>query len=564
MIQRSASGRPCRPVVPRPKRARFKRIGRRAALAAVVAALLAPAAQAEPDRAALMAQHRGGTIRLLARTAAGSIDPQVNYTAQFWQVFALAYDGLVAFRKAAGPAGREIVADLADAVPEPAEGGLAYRFRLRPGLRFSNGDPVRASDAAASFRRMFRVLSPTAGPFYGAILGADACLRDPPACRLEGVVADDDAGTVAIRLTRPDPEFLAKLALPHASVLPANAPPRDVGAAPLPGTGAYAIARYDPGAAMRLVRNPHFQQWSEAAQPDGYADEVRYDFGLSDEAQVTAVLNGDADWMFDAPPADRLGELGARHAGQVHLDPAHALWFLPMNTRIPPFHDISVRRAVVMALDRRAAVKLFGGPRLAEPLCQALPPGLPGHSPYCPHPYDPAAARRLVAESGMAGRRVTLVTDDSAVQRAIGAYVLSALQSIGLDARTRALSANLQYTYIQNTGNDVQISLTAWYADYPSASTILVPNFSCAAWRPNSDASTNIAGLCDPAVEAALRAAQAAPSEAAWAAADRAVTNAAAAAVLFTPRYVNLVSRRVGGFAYHDQYRWLIAQAWVR
>ena len=77
MIQRSASGRPCRPVVPRPKRARFKRIGRRAALAAVVAALLAPAAQAEPDRAALMAQHRGGTIRLLARTAAGLTQKQL-------------------------------------------------------------------------------------------------------------------------------------------------------------------------------------------------------------------------------------------------------------------------------------------------------------------------------------------------------------------------------------------------------------------------------------------------------------------------------------------------------
>ena len=91
---------------------------RRVTASLVVAALLlAPFARAESDRAALMAQHRGGAIRLLARTAAGSIDPQVNYTAQFWQVFALAYDGLVAFRKVAGPAGREIVPVLADAVP---------------------------------------------------------------------------------------------------------------------------------------------------------------------------------------------------------------------------------------------------------------------------------------------------------------------------------------------------------------------------------------------------------------------------------------------------------------
>lgn len=520
------------------------------------ALLLAPIARAA-DRAALMAQHRGGTIRLLARTAAGSIDPQVNYTAQFWQMFALAYDGLVAFRKVAGPAGLEIVPDLADAVPEPTEGGLLYTFHLRPGLRFSDGAPVRASDATASFRRMFRVLSPTAGTLYGAILGADACLRAPAACRLEGVTADDAAGTVAIRLTRPDPEFTAKLALPHASVLPASAPARDAGAAPLTGTGPYVIAEYDPGARMRLVRNPHFREWSEAAQPDGFADEVLYEFGLSDEAQVTAVLNGDADWMFDTPPADRLGQLGARYAGQVHLDPAFAIWFLPMNTRLPPFDDVRVRRAVNMAIDRRAAVKLFGGPRLAEPLCQALPPGLPGYAPYCPYPHDPAAARRLVAESGAAGARVTLITDDSAVQRAIGAYVLGVLQDLGLDARTRALSANLQSTYIQNSANAVQISLTSWYADYPSAANILVPNFGCAAIRPGSDASTNIPGLCDPAVEAAFQRGD-------WEAADRAVTDLASAAVLFAPRYVNVVSRRVGNFQYHDQYRWLIAQAWVR
>ena len=454
--------------------------------------------------------------------------------------------------------------DLAEALPVP-EDGLTYRFRLRPGLRFSTGAPVLASDVAASLRRIFQVQGPTAGTFYGAIAGAPACLQAPAACTLEGVTADDTTGAVTIRLDRPDPEFLTRLALPHASVLPAGAPPHDVGTQPLPGTGPYLIQSYDPGTGMALVRNPHFQEWSRDAQPDGHPDRIRYDFGLEDTAEVTAILNGQADWTFDAPPADRLGELGARYPNQVHLNPAFALWFLAMNTRLPPFNDVRVRRAVNMAVDRRALVKLFGGARMASPTCQVLPPDLPGYEPYCPYPLDLAAARQLMADSGTAGQTVTLVTDDSPVARAIGTYMLDVLRDLGFTPRLRSLSGNVQFTYIQNTGNRVQVSLTNWYADYPSAGNFLGGVFGCAAFRPGSDASPNISGWCDPALDAALAQALADPDGAPrLAALDRQVTDAAPAAPLFNPRYIDLVSTRVQGYAYHNAFRWLIGQAWVQ
>ena len=513
--------------------------------------------------AAAQAPRRGGELRLLARSAAGTIDPQVNYTAQYWQIYALAYDGLVAFRKVSGKRGDELVPDLADALPAPAD-GLTYVFHLRPGVRFSTGAPVRASDVAASLRRIFRVGSPTADTYYGAIAGAAACLRQPDGCALDGVQADDAAAEVTIRLDRPDPEFLTRLALPHASVLPADAPQHDLGTAPLPGTGPYMIQSYDPGVGIRIVRNPHFRQWSADAQPDGYPDSIRYDFGLEDTAEVTAILNGQADWTFDAPPADRLAELGARHPDLVHLNPSFAMWFLPMNTRLPPFDDARVRRAVNMAVDRRAVVKLYGGPRLAQPSCQVLPPRLPGYEPYCPYPLDLAAAQRLVAESGTAGQAVTLVTDDSPVARAIGTYLLDVLRDLGFVPRLRSLSSNIQFTYIQNTNNKVQVSLTNWYSDYPSASTFLGGVFGCAAFKPGSDASPNISGWCDPAMDAALDTALADPAGAPRIAAlDRQVTDAAPAAVLFNPAYVDVVSARVRGYAYHNQFRWLIGQAWV-
>lgn len=466
----------------------------------------------------------------------------------------MVYDGLVAMQKVAGPAGRTIVPDLADSVPIPA-GGTRYVFHLRPSLRFADGQPVTAADAAASFRRLFQIRGPTA-PLYGAIEGASACLATPTACTLPGVTAQGQ--TLTITLTHPDPDFLLKLALPPASILPSTTPPHDTADHPPPGTGPYTIATYHPRTTMRLTRNPHFHPWNPQAQPNGYPHTITYTFGLENEAETTEVERGQADWMFDTPPADRLAELGTRYAAQVHLSPAYALWFLAMNVHEPPFTDPRVRRAVAMAIDRRAVVKLFGGPRLAAPTCQILPPGLPGYVPYCPT-GSLAQARALVAASGTAGRPVSLVIDDSAVERAIGTYLLGVLTSLGYDARLRPLSGSIQFTYIQNSANHVQASLATWYADFPSPADLLPVLFACTSYHPGSDSSPNLTGFCDPALDAAMR--SSAPD---WPHIDRAITDAAPIAPLFNPRYIDVVSPRLGNFISHDQFHFLPSQAWVR
>ncbi len=505
-----------------------------------------------------------GTLRLLASSGAGSIDPQINYTGQYWQLFAVVYDGLVGFRRVAGPAGLELVGDLADAVPAPTEGGLLYTFHLRRGVRFADGSPVRPTDAAASFRRIFRIVGPTAGSFYANIAGGPECLRAPADCALSGVAADDAASALTIRLLRPDPDFLLKLALPHASVLPASAPAHDAGPVPIVGTGPYRIAQYDPARGLRLERNPSFRAWNPDAQPAGIPDAIEYRFGLEDEAEVTQVENNQADWMFETPPLDRLGELGAAYPDQVHTNPALAIWLLAMNTHERPFDDIRVRRAVNLAIDRDAVVKLFGGPRLATASCQILPPGLPGYAQYCPFRHDMPAAQALVRESGTAGMAVTLVIDTSAAQRAVGTYALDVLRRLGFDARLRVLSGNLQFTYLQNTDNHVQISLTPWYSDYPGATDFLQLLFSCASYHPGTDGSVNFSGVCNPALDARMQAVADRGDPAGWAAIDREATDLAAFAVLVNPRYIDVVSRRVEGFFYHEQYHWLLAQTRLR
>ncbi|RWO67004.1 MAG: ABC transporter substrate-binding protein [Mesorhizobium sp.] len=548
-------------------------------LASTAAALLAGTWLA-PAQAEYLKEHRGGTIRLLARSAAGTLDPHINYTDQGWQMYQPIYDGLVAFRKAEGMDGFTIVPDLAEALPQVSNGGKTFTFKLRKGIKFSSGQDLGVKDIVASFQRIFKVSGPTSGTFYAGIVGADKCLADTKSCTLEGgVVGDEAAGTITINITKPDAELLYKLALPHAVVLPADTPAEDMGSKPIPSTGAYMISAFDPNKGMTVSRNPNFKQWSEEAQPDGYPDVVQYDFGLSEEAAVTAIQNGEADWMFDALPSDRLGELGSKSMDQLHISPLSAWWYAPLNNRLAPFDNEKARQAVAYAIDRNTLVKLFGGKVLASPVCQVLPPDFPGHEDYCPFTKNPGAkwsapdldkAKQLVEDSGTKGQKVTIIVEDTAISRSIGVYLQSVLTSIGYVADVKPISSNIQFTYIQNTNNKVQMSVTQWYKDYPAASDFLNILFSCASFREGSDASINIAGFCDKEIDAKMQKAldlgvtDQKAADKMWAEIDRQVTDKAPAVGLFTPKRLDFVSKRLGNFKFNRQFNWMITQSWVQ
>ncbi|MEZ5793222.1 ABC transporter substrate-binding protein [Albidovulum sp.] len=537
------------------------------------------AAQAE-TRQEQMAAHRGGTLQLVAHTAGGTIDPQINYTSQYWQLFQFVYDGLLTFKKADGAEGGVLVPDLAEAIPEPQDGGMTYVFKLRDGIKFSDGREVTVADVVASFQRIFKVSGPTSGTFYNGIVGADKCLESPTDCTLEGgVVGDEAARTVTFHLVQPDPEFFMKIAVPHASILPADTPSSDVGVSPIPGTGPYMFTTYNPNESLMLERNPNFKEWSVDAQPDGFVDHIVFSFGLTDEGEVTAVQNGQADWMFDQPPTDRLSEIGTQNADQVHVNPLTAFWYAPLNVNLAPFDDLRVRQALNYAVDRNALVGLFGGPVLAQPVCQILPPNFPGHEPFCLYTKDPGSewsapdmekARALVEESGTKGQKVTVISEDTVVSRDVGTYLASVLSDLGYEATVKAISANIQFTYIQNTNNNVQISVSQWYQDYPAASNFLNVLLSCASFHPGSDASVNISGFCDKEIDgqmqAVMKQAITDPEGAnvEWAKIDRAMMEKAPLVPLFTPKNVDFLSTRVGNYMFSSQYKWVISQAWVQ
>ena len=85
-----------------------------------------------------------------------------------------------------------------------------------------------------------------------------------------------------------------------------------------------------------MKRNPYFKEWSHDAQPDGYPDEIIQSYGLTVEAQVTAVENGQADWTLrERRRPTGSDEIGTKYASQVHVNPLTAFWYAP-DERQPP------------------------------------------------------------------------------------------------------------------------------------------------------------------------------------------------------------------------------------
>src|SRR5262249_31948028 len=269
-----------------------------------------------------------------------SIDTATAYDATSWTLLRMTNDGLVAFNQASGLAGTQLVPDLAVSLPAPSGGGSTYSFRLRPGIRYSNGRPVKASDVRATFERYFKV-GALPVPYYDGIVGAARCKQRSKRCDLSrGIVANDAAQTVTFHLVAPDPEFLYKLALPNAYVVPAGTPRQDTGVRPLPATGPYVIASYRPDKVVKFDRNRYFHAWSKARQAGGYPDEIVYRIGGTPDRAVNDVIRGRADAfesVIGVPSRGLLAEVETRFARQVHSNTYLRQYALFLNTRIAPF-----------------------------------------------------------------------------------------------------------------------------------------------------------------------------------------------------------------------------------
>jgi peptide/nickel transport system substrate-binding protein len=519
------------------------------------------------------AGHRGGRLVVApGELISGSIDPTFMTWAGTFTSLSSAYDGLVGFARRGGSEGSQIVPNLARSLPVVSAGETRYAFQLRPGVRYSNGTLVRASDFRRAFERALR--HPELGWGF-PLVGADACKKRPPSCDLSGgIQTDDTTGTIVFQLQRQqaESEFLRDLAT--VSPVPRGTSNRDTGTRPVPSTGPYMIDSYAPGRALALIRNPYFRVRSGAARPDGFPDEIVFRLGGT-SGGVTAVERGRVDVVFPSPEQPEstkaVEEFRARHASQFHVHAEQATVGLFLNTTQPPFDDVRVRRAVNYAVDR-AAISESYGPGFAQLTCQPRPPGTVGFHRYCPYTAAPSQtgewkapdlmrARRLVAASGTRGMSVTVWTFPGFWEPA-AAGAVRALAELGYRVsirRAAGLDAYIAKVADKKT-RGVQAGMFGWYG-VPLAASSLLTAFRCIP----PDGSF----LCERRIDS--RIAQALRVEATngsavplWARIEREVVDLAPWVPLFTPSHAFLTSKRVGNYQSNPQLRVLFDQLWVR
>jgi len=413
------------------------------------------------------------------------------------------------------------------------------------------------------------------------IVGGTLCGSRSRCDLSKGIQIDDAARTITIRLTRPDPEFLHKLALPEASVVPGRTPIHPAGNRSVLGTGPYRLASFDRHK-VRLVRNEHFRVWSAEARPDGYADEIRLQLATYVKPGIRSVERGAADVVSLAfrgvTPEEQRGVF-TRDTGRFHTDAQPATYWEFFNTRVPPFDDVRVRRALNFAVDRHELIGLAGG--LDAITCQVLPPDLRGYRPYCPYTRGPngagtwsapdvAKARLLIAASRTVGTRVVVVTPKVAVPVGVSRYLVSLLRRLGYQASLHAIPKEKYAAYIADSRHKVQVGFSGWGADSLVASNFVEPTMTCASFVPKSTSNGNFSGFCNPAIDAkikqaaAVQASEPLRADELWAGIDRELVDQAVIMPWSTPRSRVLVSKRVGNFQNHAEWGTLLDQLWVK
>lgn len=322
---------------------------------------------------------------------------------------------------------------LAISMTRSADGRSAV-FDLRENVLFSDGSPLTMADVLFTWE---------AGSDPSLPLGALAEVID----QIESVEPLDDR-RLRVSLRVPSARGLGIVATRYVVTKREHFAPRPSAVRePGPGTGPYTLASHDD-TVLDLVQNPH--SWRRGALPEAWnLAGLKLRFAGDRAAQFVALRRQEIDWMMDPAPEELLRsdpELAANYRALVfdHQNLGH--YVIVWNHRRPGLGDRRVRGALTRLFDRQAIVEtLFGGH--AQPASTWFKPGSEGHPDDLePLPFDPVAARQLLADAGYdpdAGRplRLSLIFaagDD--LQRRIVELARPAMARAGVELEPRPLA----------------------------------------------------------------------------------------------------------------------------
>jgi dipeptide transport system substrate-binding protein len=339
----------------------------------------------------------GKTLVFCSEGSPESLNPQFATTTTGMNAGRPIFNTLVEF----APGTTRIVPALAESWTISSD-GKEYTFRLRPGVKFhSNASfkPGRDFDADDVLFSVFRQWKPD-HPYHAVSGGRYDYFKDMEMPDLLQAVEKLNDRTVRFRLKRPEAPFLANLAMPfnvilsaeYAEALTRTGTPERIDTNPI-GTGPFMFAGFQKDIAIRYRA---FADYWGGRPP---IDVLVFSITPNSAVRLIKLKAGECHVMAFPSPND---------APQIAADPALKLLrqeglnvgYLAMNTKIAPFNDVRVRRAVNLAIDKAAVVKAIyrdGGVVAKNP----IPPSLWSYNDaVVDYPYDPAEAQRLMTVAG--------------------------------------------------------------------------------------------------------------------------------------------------------------------
>jgi peptide/nickel transport system substrate-binding protein len=415
----------------------------------------------------------GGTIKI-GTVGPDSYDPVMIQTVQANSALHLVYTPLLSYQDSTGQEGSKLVPGVADSVPTPTDGGKVYTFHIRSGLKYSDGEPVKASDFDNMIKRMMYLGGPFSS-FYFSIKGAsDFAAAKKKSGSISGIQTNDRKNTIKITLSAPDTRILYALAIVNAAMTPASKSPfKNVTGNPPPGVGPYTLKVVSPSPTngeFDLTKNPNFDL---PTVQKGHLDKIVGMVSTNVNKMTEDTIAGKLDYMTEDPVGDLLPQVEQKYRDRFFIGAGFPnVYYFSMNVNIAPFNKVQAREAVNYAIDSRALERIFGG-RL-HPTCNLIPPNMVGYKPVTPCPWgDPngpgniAKAKQLVQQSGTAGQKVTVWTNNKDPRPAIADYLRSILNQIGYKASIRTLNQTVYFSTIGNKKTNAQIHFNDWFQDFP-------------------------------------------------------------------------------------------------
>ncbi|MBW9117050.1 ABC transporter substrate-binding protein [Rhizobium cauense] len=445
----------------------FKRLLQTTTLATMVA--LAPMivmAQETPKQ--------GGDVVVTYKDDITTLDPAIGYDWVNWSMIKSLFSRLMDYE----PGTPNLVPSLAENFTVSPD-GLTYTFKLRKGVKFSNGREVVASDVKYSIERAVdpKTQGPGAG-FFGAIKGFED-LTGGKSTTLAGIETPDDS-TVIFHLSRPDATFLHVLAINFASVVPKEAVEAaggDFGKKPV-GSGTFVLKDWTIGQQLVFERNKDY-----FVKDVPHIDSFKVEVGQEPLVALLRLQKGEVDIAGDGIPPAKFLEIKNSADGPKMIVDGEQLHtgYVTLNTKVKPFDNVKVRQAVNMAINKERITRILNGRATAAN--QPLPPLMPGYDKgFSGYAYDVAKAKALLAEAGFTdGFETVLYSTNTDPQPRIAQAIQQDLAAIGVKAEVRALA---QANVIAAGGTEGEAPMIwsggmAWIADFPDPSNFYGPILGC-------------------------------------------------------------------------------------